>query len=128
MSERRVFEVNAEPIGRQWGLTVPDAPGAVSLVRALSSAEAHSREAIAFVLDIAEDSFDVHVNVQLDEQVERELVECRSMTADAESMARHAGERTRALVATMKADGLSGSDIATILGVSPQRVSQLANS
>jgi len=126
MSKRPRYEVHAERVGRQWGLTVAGVPGAVSLVRNLAGVERHAREAIAFVLDIPAESFDVHLaGFRLPGQVEKELAEARSLAADADQMQRQAAERLRAAVAKLKADGVSGSDIARVLDVSPQRVSQL---
>jgi DNA-directed RNA polymerase specialized sigma24 family protein len=127
MSKRRVvYQVNAERVGRQWGLTVVGVPGAVSLVRNLAGVERHAREAIAFVLAVPADSFEVRLaGFRLPGQVETELAEARSLAADADQMQRQAAERLRAAVAKLKDDGLSGSDIARVLDVSPQRVSQL---
>ncbi|GAA0621799.1 hypothetical protein GCM10009547_25700 [Sporichthya brevicatena] len=125
MSER-VFVVHAEraPQG-QWGLTVPEVPGAVSLVARLSQAEQHIREAISWVADLPSDSFAVRLVVNLSGDVGKELAEVRDLSTHAEQLAREAADRKRRLVGQLKAAGWSGSDIATVLEVSPQRVSQL---
>lgn len=125
MSER-VFVVHAEraPEG-QWGLTVPEVPGAVSLVSRLSHAEQHIREAISWVAELPKDSFTVQVVVKLDGDVGKELAETVELAAHAERLGREAAERKRRLVGHLRASGMSGADIAAVLDVSPQRVSQL---
>jgi hypothetical protein len=49
----------------------------------------------------------------------------REARAAAEGWVRYASERSRELAARLLSDGLSGAEIAMVLGVSPQRVSQL---
>jgi hypothetical protein len=120
---RRTYDVLVERVGDQWGVTVPDVPGAISLVRKLSRAEEHIREAIAFVAKIDAAAFDVTVHLTLPQS--DELAEVRSLTLRAEQLQREAADRTRVLVKQLSADGITGGDLATILGVSPQRVSQL---
>jgi DNA-directed RNA polymerase specialized sigma subunit len=124
---RRLFQVRAQHYGRWWGLTVPDAPGAVSQVRSLDQAENYIREAIAFVTDTAPDSFDVEVRADLQDLTD-ELHRVRQAIAAAEAAQREAGEMSRRVVAKLKARGLTGKDAATVMKISPQRVSQLLRS
>lgn len=123
-----MYDVVAEAIndGKNWGLTCPQVPGAVSVVRRLSDAEEHMREAVAFVAGVAPDSFDLKVRPRLSDEVDKEIREIRSLAAHADQLQREAGERMRVLVRQLKGQGISGADLATILGVSQQRVSQLA--
>jgi predicted RNase H-like HicB family nuclease len=120
---RLTYDVLVERVGDQWAVTVPEVPGALSLIRKLARAEAHIREAIAFVAKVDPDAFDVTMHLTLPQN--DELAEVRSLTVRAEQLQREAADRTRALVKQLSADGISGGDLATILGVSPQRVSQL---
>lgn len=125
--QRRTFEVYASQDGKAWGLTVPEVPGATSLVRRLSAAERHAREAIAWVLDVPDDSFDLHLVVHMSGDIGKELAEVRELADHAEQMMREAADRKRALIGHLKGSGLSGNDIAVVLDVSPQRVSQLTH-
>jgi DNA-directed RNA polymerase specialized sigma24 family protein len=57
---------------------------------------------------------------------ESDLVEAAAMASrTAEAAARDASRRNRQAVAALRADGLTVRDVGVILGVSPQRVSQL---
>lgn len=126
MSERPVYEVHAELVNaKTWGLTCPQVPGAVSLVRRLADAEEHIREAIAYVAGVDPDGFDIRVRPLPGSEVAKELEEIRSLGAHADQLQREAGERMRVLVRQLKDRGISGADLAVILEVSPQRVSQL---
>lgn len=125
MSTRPLYDVHAELVGKNWGLTCPQVPGAVSLVRRLADAEEHIREAIAFVAGADPDSFDVRVRPLPGSEVDKEIQEIRVLSAHAEQMQREAGERMRVLVRQLRDRGISGTDLAVILEVSPQRVSQL---
>ena len=49
----------------------------------------------------------------------------REGRASADAASRFAAERTRALASRLVADGLNGAEVAMVLGVTPQRVSQL---
>lgn len=129
MSEpRRTYEVHARQDDEAWGIVVPEVPGALSLVRRLSTAERSAREAIAWVLGVPQDSFDLRLVVEMPGDIGKELAEVRDIAAEADRMAREAADRKRLLIGQLKTAGLSGSDIAAVLDVSPQRVSQLTSS
>ncbi len=121
---RPTHTVRAERVGRWWALTVPEVPGAVTQVRSLSQAEEYAREAIAFVLDVPPESFDLSIDPALG-GLEHEVREVRHETHRAEQAQRLAAEHARSTVRKLKEAGLSGSDIAAVLRVSTQRVSQL---
>ena len=119
------YVVNAARSGRGWILTVPEVQGAVSYVRGLGGALAHAREAIAFVLDVPDDSFEVHLEPDLAPDDLAEISRARAAVAEAERVQRDAAQQSRLVVAKLHREGLSGADIAALVNVSPQRVSQL---
>jgi predicted RNase H-like HicB family nuclease len=119
------YAVNAARSGRGWILTVPEVPGAVSYVRGLGGARAHAQEAIAFVLDVPEDSFEVRLEPDLAPDDLAEISRARAAVAEAERVQREAAQQSRLVVAKLHREGLSGADIAALVDVSPQRVSQL---
>jgi hypothetical protein len=124
--KRPVYAIEVTRAGQMWSIAVPEVPGALSLVRNLAQAEPHIREAIGFVLGVPGDGFDVVLaGVHLPGGVEKQIVEARSISAHAEQLQRQAAQRMRHAVTAMRGEGISGSDIGRILGVSPQRVSQL---
>jgi predicted XRE-type DNA-binding protein len=107
-------------------LTVPDVPGAVSQVRSLASAEDYVREAIAFVTGAAPDSFDVSVVPQLPRVLTDRVTAARKAAAEAAKAQTTAASLSREVVAELTAAGFNGQETAVILGLSKQRVSQLA--
>lgn len=54
-----------------------------------------------------------------------QVTDVRDARAAADGWVRYASERSRELAARLASEGLSGAEVAMILGVSPQRVSQL---
>lgn len=121
---RAVFEPDDNAT---WLAHVPTVQGAHSWGRTLRSAEAHLREALALVLDVDEDSFELERDVKL-VGVEHRLLDHARHARDVAAKAQAAS-----LDATMKAvntlssgpDPLSLRDAADLLGVSFQRVQQL---
>lgn len=122
---RPTYTVRAERAGRWWGLTVPDVPGVVSQVRNLKQAEEYAREAIAFVADIPEDSFDILIEPDLPKKVLSNVRRVHALQQRAEAAQREAAEASRESVRELVRAGLTGADAARVLGVSAQRVSQL---
>ena len=119
------YVVHAARSGRGWILTVPEVQGAVSYVRGLGGALTHAREAIAFVLDVPDDSFEVHLEPDLAPDDLAEISRARTAVAEAERVQRDAAQQSRLVEAKLHREGLSGADIAALVNVSPQRVSQL---
>lgn len=127
VAEVTTYTVRADRADGWWLLTVPEAPGAFSQVRRLSEAEEHVREAIAFVLDVAADSFYVTIVPHLsDDGLGSEVAQARHATVEADKAQRQAAAQSRAVVRKLKMKGFTGADIAAVLNISPQRVSQLS--
>jgi DNA-directed RNA polymerase specialized sigma24 family protein len=110
-----------------WELYV-DGVG-VTQCRTLATAEATVREFVACDLDLEDEyGFDVTVTPELDPALATETEAAREAQRQVEQARHEAAVRTRKAVRDLKAAGLSGSDVATMLGVSTQRVSQLVRS
>jgi predicted RNase H-like HicB family nuclease len=125
---RNEYTARAQRDGRWWAITVAGLPGAHTQVRRLDQALAMTREVIALVLKVPEDSFDVQVVADLTEP-QRAAMDAldqakASYAAAAEAMTRRQQDVAALLV---KADGLTVRDAAVVLGVSFQRVSQLTS-
>jgi predicted RNase H-like HicB family nuclease len=125
VEELITYEVRAERADGWWILSVPQVPGALSQVRSLSSAEEHIREAIAFVAQVASDSFEVQVVPVLPEQLATEVATAQSASETYRQAQDHASASIRRAIAALSEAGLSGPEIARILGVTKQRISQL---
>ena len=121
----RVYEVHAERHDRWWLLTVPEVPGAVSQVRNLAQAEEYAREAVAYVLGAEPDSFRLTVMPVLPEDLAGEVREARAAASELEALNTRVSRLSRKAAADLRSAGLTGADTAAVLGVSPQRVSQL---
>ena len=112
--------------GRLWRVQSDQFPGAISTVTNLKEAARVQREAIAWVSGAREDEVEVEVRVDLPDDL-RELAEsARHLVTAAAEAQREAAARSRQAVAELKQAGLTGADVAEVLGVSPQRVSQLS--
>ena len=119
------FTSTAVKQGRVWWVQNDQHPSATSMVRRLSDAAEHQREAIAFVAGIPQEEVEVFVTPSLSPDLDRLVKSARKAVTDAEVAQREAAAKSRRAVAELKGAGLSGTDVAAVLGVSPQRVSQL---
>lgn len=119
------YSVVARREGRLWSLEVAAVPGALSMVRRLDQAEEHIREAIAYVLDIPADSFAIALRTEVPPEWDEKLRNLAALRHSADQAASAASSASRALASELKAAGLSVRDAGLLMGVSPQRVSQL---
>ncbi len=126
MVEMITYRVVAERDGKWWGLEVPEIPGTFSQARRLDQVEETIRDAISLMLEVAKDSFDLEIDVQLPQDELAQLRAFKTAQEKAVKAQAESSERARLLVAQLEADGLTMRDIGQVLGVSHQRVSQLA--
>lgn len=118
------YTVTAKRWARGWELHI-DGVG-VTQARSLSVAESMAREYIAFVLDIDdENSFDVDVVPELDADLTQEIRTAREQVRTAARQQQEAAAQQRDVAKKLSDTGLTGREIAAVLGMSPQRVSQL---
>jgi hypothetical protein len=115
--------VRARRWARGWELHI-DGVG-VTQSHSLSDAEEMVRDYIALDADVDPYSFDVVIVAEVGDGLDGDIADVRRAIREAEQAQVHAAERSRALVRQLAAKGLSGKDTAKVLGVSPQRVSQL---
>jgi predicted RNase H-like HicB family nuclease len=120
--------VQARRVGSWWALDVEAVPGAHTQVRRIDQAEEMAREAIAGVLDVAPDSFEVIVAPVVPAAVRAlvdEATEARSQAVQAQDSA---AQLTRRAAERLVAEGLTVRDAGALLGVSHQRIAQLVRS
>ena len=120
----KTYEVLAKRWRRGWELHI--AGVGVTQARSLADAEGMARDYIALDLDVSEDSFDVRITPEVGGGVDEKVRRTRDEIRTAALAQSRAAESSRALVSELKGLGLSGKDMAAVLGISPQRVSQLA--
>ncbi len=124
---RATYEVRAIRSGRWWALEAADVPRARSQTRRLDQAEPMIREALAMVLDVDPDSFDVAIHPVLEPELD-ELVNNVVKARDNATIARaYASDILRELVETAARDGYTVRDIAEIAGVSHQYAAKLVS-
>lgn len=121
------YTVDVERSGRWWNLTFPDAAFVYSQVRRLDQVEAAARRALALKLDVLPESFDVHVRMRLPGDLEQALATVAERRHGADIAQRDATDATRALIQSLSMQGYSVRDIGELIGLSPQRVSQLTS-
>lgn len=123
---RPEYRAVAERDGSWWAIRVPELRGVYSQARRLADVEAMARDAIALLNEVAPDSFDITVVPILDDEATRLVEQARADRVDAERAARRASEQLRAAVDRLVSAGLTVRDIAHLLGLSHQRVAQVA--
>lgn len=118
------YFVAAKRWARGWGLHIEGV--GVTQVATLSKAEAAAREYIAFALDLDDEtSFSVDVVPQLDDELAKQVKVARAEVKEAERRQREAAVKQREVAKQLGRSGLSGREIAAVLELTPQRVSQL---
>lgn len=118
------YTVTAKRWRQGWELHIEGV--GVTQARTLASADRMAREYLALEFDLDEDEFDVTIVPELDAALANEVESTRAELRDAQERQRRAAEHSRKLVQRLKRDGFRGSDVAALMGVSEQRVSQLA--
>lgn len=122
-ADKTRYTVLAKRWDRGWELHI-DGIG-VTQSRTLNDAEAMVRDYISLDTGEAPGSFVVEIIPEVSHELDREARDARRAVADADNAQRVAAARSREVARRLKSVGLSGREIAVVLRVSPQRVSQL---
>jgi DNA-directed RNA polymerase specialized sigma24 family protein len=117
------YTVRAKRWARGWELHI-DGVG-VTQSHGLADAEEMARSYISTMTETAPDSFAITVVPEVGGGVDEDLSAARDAQQAAEEAQRRAAQKYRTVARKLHDRGLSGRDISTVLGVSPQRVSQL---
>jgi DNA-directed RNA polymerase specialized sigma subunit len=122
----RAYTVNATRWEHGWELHVEGV--GVTQSKSLSSASRIAREYISLVRSISDEStIEVLIRPQIDSALGAEVIAARNAVHELGERQREVAAISRAAAKDLAASGLSGADIAVVLEVSPQRVSQLLN-
>lgn len=106
-----------------WAIEVPEIPGLFTQARRLDQAEEMVRDA-AKMLDY--DIDEVDVQPKLSDEDERMLKELLSARNEANKAQEKASYLTRQTINVFRKKGITVRDIAGMIGVTPQRVSNLS--
>lgn len=122
------YHVTATRDGDWWSLVAVNVGGreVASQSRRLDQADAAIREAIALVLDVDVDDFEVEISPDLRlVEVSEETLEALELRRALAELSDRARRRTPAAIAELRSAGLTVRDVAQLLGVTPSRVSQI---
>lgn len=123
MASVSTYNVRAKRWARGWELHV-DGVG-VTQAHRLASAEEMARSYIAMMRDVSPESIKVNIIPEIDGELGKAATDARRMVKQAEQAQLSAAAQSRAVAHQLRENGLSGRDIAAVLQLSPQRVSQL---
>lgn len=121
------YHARVERGDRYWVIYIPEVDRWTQ-ARKLSEVDDMARDLVAVMEDLDPDSVEIDVSYVLPSDVVIELSradELRKQAADANS---EAAQSSRMAVRKLLARGVSQREVATVLGMSFQRVHQLANS
>jgi len=132
MSEQKTYRVTVTRDGDAWLADVPELRGAHTYARNLRSLERYVREVVVLAADLpdgAEDAFALDWTFDTgDAQVNRVTGELRARRAEIDQATQDLSSRTAEVARQLVGSGWSVRDVATLLDVSPQRVSQVTSS
>lgn len=118
------YAVAAQREGRYWVLHIEGV--GTTQARTLREAPEMARSLISIMRRVPEDAVSVEVSPQLPAKYQREVDQARAAVLKLSEQQTETAKRSRhAAKALVESLGLSGRDAAAVLGVSPQRVSQL---
>lgn len=97
----------------------------VTQSRSLNDAEVMARDYISLDTGVPPDSFSVEIVPEVGEGLDEESAAARRAVAEADKLQRAAASQSREIALKLSGAGLTGREIAVVLRLSPQRVSQL---
>jgi hypothetical protein len=123
-----IYTVNARRAGAWWAIDVVELPGVFSQARRLDRVEWMARDAIATFLNVAPDTFDIAVRPDVERSINKLVVQAVVARGRAAAAQAEASNAQRVAIRRLIESGLPMRDIGQIVGVSHQRVGQLAGS
>lgn len=110
-----------------WWSAEVEVPGRLVFTEAkrLDRLEEMARDAVATALNAAKDGIHIDLNIHVDEETNAAIGQARSVSEQAGDFMRRAGVLNRQAAHLLKSQGISARDSGRIMGLSPQRVSQL---
>lgn len=129
MTEHPVHQVVVTREDDVWLADVPSLAGAHTYSRTLAGLDQAVREVVVLAVDLPDDDMP-HLRLDYvfhtgDPDLDDVAAEVRALRTRADELATAAAARTSMAAATLVARGFSVRDVAALLGISPQRVSQL---
>ena len=110
---------------RWWAIRIEELPGVFTQVRRLDQAEAMARDAIAQMLGVRGETFEVDVQPVVPTDLRRLVAEARTARSRSEEASEAAARATRVAAAELVRRGLTLREAGVLLGLSHQRIAQL---
>src|SRR5699024_9847324 len=110
--------------GDWWAIEVPEVAGVFTQTRRLEQVPAMVADAVAAMLDVPADSVEVSVQASLGPELDEVMRQARDAAEQAKRAQEVSSQRMRSTVKMLRQD-LTTRDVASLLGVTQQRVSQL---
>jgi DNA-directed RNA polymerase specialized sigma subunit len=117
------WTVHAKRWEHGWELDIDDA--GITQARTLAVAERQARDYLSLLLDRDVSGDEVVIIPEVGVRLAREVREARRAVAELAERQRAVATLSRSVARDLRSAGLAGSEIATVLSVSPQRASQL---
>lgn len=124
MSEPMNVTAVAERSGNWWAVEVPEIPGLFTQARRLDQVDGMVRDAARM---LGREVGMVTVDPKLSEEDERMIDELLAARREATEARAKASRLTAGAVDALRGKGMTVRDVADIIGITPQRVSALAN-
>ena len=122
----KTYTAACEPDEGWWTIQVPGVRGAYTQARRLGDVEHMARDLLSLIFEVPEDSFRVVVKPQLPTELDAAVARARKARVRAERSQHEAAEASTVAVTSLLALGLSMREAGQILGLSHQRVAQIA--
>ena len=124
---RQHFNASAVHFRGWWAITVHGVLDTTIHTQAkrIDRIEYMARDAIALGLDAPPDSFDLTVTFEIDPQLQALIDEAKAASRTAQAAQIQATHKTKSAVELLHEQGFSTRDTGALIGLSPQRISQL---
>jgi len=122
---RKRYAVTATRAGSWWVLQADAVPNAITQVKKLSDAPEWIAEALSMVLKKAVTPEQIDITIEVEPHLQAEIERTRTAISELAQIQESVAAQSRALVRNLNSMQMTGVDIAAVLQISPQRVSQL---
>ena len=123
---RQVVQAIAVREGKWWEINLPGI-GTRTAARKLADVAHMATEAAAVWLDVEPDTLDVKISIEVPEGIHDDWAQARVKAEHARTEEAEAAALSRAVVHRLRTDGYTYAEAAQVLGISVQRVHQLAS-
>lgn len=127
VEEVKTYHAEVTRDGKFWLIRVVEIGRSTQALR-YKDVPAMASELIEIMEDLSSDEYDLHLKVHLPSSVKDHLARAEVLREEAERKRSEAAAESRAAVRELLAQGLSQREAGEVLGVSFQRINQLANS